>query len=284
MQSIPCTLPDHSAHTHKNQFCSNKNPLSFEEAGLNGTSPASRAAGRGGRAVGLDSSQTSVHSNGEGFFVDVRAMKVKRARYATLTAARLHRLERPTWVATFIGMTYRPGCDYGPRDISDMVKAVRIWCEARAIECRYVWVAEMQKRGVIHYHMLVFHPKRYNFPKPDKCGMWPHGTTNRQVGIRYAVAYMAKYMSKGDAAAFPKGARTYGCGGLEGTAKLEMRWWKLPTWVRTQYAPEDAVKRAKGGFLVPATGEILPSPWEVRFIGGLVYVQPKRRNDGAASH
>jgi hypothetical protein len=228
-----------------------------------------------GVAVGLDPSQTSVPNTPHGFFVDARAMKVKRARYATLTAARLHKLERPTWSATFIGFTYRPGCNYGPRDISNMVGCLREWCDKHAIECRYLWVAEMQKRGVIHYHMIVFHPKALQFPKPDKQGWWPHGSTSRSTGIRYAVAYMAKYMSKGDAACFPKGARTYGCGGLDGTAKLEMRWWKLPTWVREQVEPTDRAKRVLGGFLKQDSGEILLSPWEVFFKGGLVFVQRK---------
>jgi hypothetical protein len=231
-------------------------------------------AGRGRAGAGLDPSQTSVpNTSPNAFFVDARAMKVKRARYATLTAARLHKLERPTWSATFIGFTYRPGCDYGPRHISNMVGCLRDWCDKHGIECRYLWVAEMQKRGVIHYHMIVFHPKALQFPKPDKQGWWPHGSTSRSTGIRHAVAYMAKYMSKGDVASFPKGARTYGCGGLQGTAKLEMRWWKLPTWVREQVEPTDRAKRVLGGFLMPDSGELLPSPWQVSFRGGLVFVQ-----------
>lgn len=277
MQSIPCApalAP--SAQHNKFQFCSNENTFSSVGSGLNAAAPDVRAAGGGGRGVGLDPSETSVRNTAEGFFVDARQMKVKRARYATLTAARLHKLEVPTYAATFIGLTYRPGCNYEPLHITHLVKCVRAWCDARAIRCRYIWVAEMQKRGVIHYHMLVFHPRRFQFPKPDKQGWWPHGSTNRSTGIKHAVAYMAKYMSKGDAAAFPLGARTYGCGGLEGSAKLELRWWKLPTWVRDRVTPEDRAKRARGGFLVPNTGELIPSPWEVRFVGGLVYVQRKR--------
>lgn len=263
-----------SLQVTKPPFCSNETPVLTRHIGSGCGDRRASVALPGGEAAGLDPSETSA-SNTPGFFVDARAMKVKRARYATLTAARLHKLERPTWSATFIGFTYRPGCDYGPRDISNMIDCLRIWCEKHAIECRYLWVAEMQKRGVIHYHMIVFHPKALQFPKPDKQGWWPHGSTSRSTGIRHAVAYMAKYMSKGDAASFPKGARTYGCGGLQGTAKLEMRWWKLPTWVREQVEPVDRAKRVLGGFLVPDSGELLPSPWEVSFKGGLVYVQRK---------
>lgn len=230
---------------------------------------------------GLDSSQTSVQTNDpNGFFIDSHALKVKRARFATLTAARLHKLERPTWAATFVGMTYAPGNDYNPRDISELIKQVRFWCERQGIECRYLWVAEMQKRGVIHYHLMVFHPKAIQFPKPDKQGWWPHGSTNRKTGVKYAVAYMAKYMSKGDTAKYPKGARTYGCGGLNGTAKLEMRWWKLPVWVRDQVKPSDAAKRAIGGFLMPETGELLASPWDVLLRGGRIFIKRKDFKNG----
>lgn len=210
-------------------------------------------------------------------------MKVRRARYATLTGARLHQMERPTWAATFCGFTYAPGNDYHPRHISNLVKHVRRWCEKHGIECRYIWVAEMQKRGVIHYHLLVFHPKRLQFPKPDKQGWWPHGSTNRRTGIKRAVAYMAKYMSKGDTAQYPKGARTYGCGGLQGTAKIEMRWWKLPQWIRKETQPEDEPRRVShvyadtgelvGGFELPKTGRVLRCPWRVIFSGGSVYLK-----------
>lgn len=280
MQSISCTHPiAPQAHPTKPPFCNDESPVSSLRYGEAVGPGVSALAGARGVALGLDPSETSVRSASTGFFVDAREMKVKRARYATLSAARLHKLEVPTYAATFIGLTYRPGCDYAPLHITHLVKCVRAWCDARAIQCRYIWVAEMQKRGVIHYHMLVFHPRRFQFPKPDKQGWWPHGSTNRSTGIKHAVAYMAKYMSKGDVAAFPRGARTYGCGGLQGTAKLELRWWKLPTWVREQVEPEDRAKRVRGGFLRPDTGEVIPSPWEVRFIGGRIFVQQKRSPD-----
>ena len=241
-------------------------------------------------ALGLDPSQTSPvrlshQMQDHGYLrVDHRLMKVKKARYATLTAARLHMSERPYWVGTFVGLTYAEVDGYNPKDISRYIDQLREWCNKHAIECRYVWVAEMQKRGVIHYHLIVFHPKKLSFPKPDKSGMWPHGSSNRRTGIKHAVAYMAKYMSKGDEASFPKGARTYGCGGLDGTGKVEMRYWKLPTWVRdivNPHRPEVLTetpmvpKRVLGGFSCLDTGEFYPSPWEVYFKHGNVYIKRK---------
>lgn len=250
---------------------------------------ASRRVGPG-FALGLDSSQTSLpplphQMQDHGFLrVDHRLLKVKKARYATLTGSRLHMAERPNWAGTFVGLTYADEDGYNPKDISVYMGKVRKWCDKHGIECRYVWVAEMQKRGVIHYHLIIFHPKRLNFPKPDKSGMWPHGSSNRRVGIKRAAAYMAKYMSKGDAAAFPKGARTYGCGGLDGTGKVEMRYWKLPTWVRDIVNPSrpeilteipNVPKRVLGGFASVETGEFYASPWQVYFNHGNIYIKRK---------
>ena len=251
-----------------------------------------RAGNSEGDALGLDSSQTRV-----GFksppktntlqLVDSRGLRLIKVKSATLTAARLLKLQHPTWTSTFVGLTYKPGCAYAPRHITDLVSKIRMWCDRMAIECSYVWVAEMQKRGVIHYHLLVFHPKRCQFPKPDKQGWWPHGSTNRSVAIRNVVAYMAKYMSKGDVAAYPKGARTYGSGGVKGGFLYEQRWWKMPTWVRKIYTIEnasDGYRRVKGGYANLSTGEVSLTPWRVIFRGGGVYIQLKEASSETTIH
>ena len=284
------SLAEPRAHAQLLPHHQNSRFLSAEPSRSGVEVAPTRRAGAG-VALGLDSSQTSVipqphQMESTGYLrVDHRLLKVKRARHATLTAARLHMAEVPHgWVSTFIGLTYSPENDYSPLHITEMVRHVRKWCADRSIPCRYLWVAEMQKRGVIHYHMLVFHPKKFNFPFPDRKGWWPHGSTNRSTGIKWASRYMAKYMSKGDAAPFPKGARTYGSGGIDGTGKIEMRYWKLPTWVRDILNPDrpevlleipDVPKRVLGGFASVTTGEFYPSPWEVYFNHGNVYIKRK---------
>jgi hypothetical protein len=270
------------AHTQFKSTCGS----TFTAVHQGSDAPASRTgcptpqAGKPVCALGLDPSQTSVNPSSFPLknpllLVDARGAKLLRSKTATLTGARLAQLQHPTWSGTFVGFTYRPGSDYEPRHITELISKIRQWCDRQGIPCVYIWVAEMQKRGVIHYHMIVFHPKRLQFPKPDKQGWWLHGSTSRRPGIKHAVPYMAKYMSKGDIAAYPKGARTYGSGGIKGVYRLEQRWWKLPAWVREQVAPEDCSKRVKGGFLIPDTSEILITPWRVLFRGGLIYIQRK---------
>jgi len=146
----------------------------------------------------------------------------------------------------------------------------------------YVWVAELQKRGAMHYHLLIWLPKGLSLPKPDKQGWWPHGMTKIE-WARNAVGYMAKYASKGDSSnKFPRGARIHGCGGLTGVQLQEARYWKRPTWVREKTVIGDQVKRHHGGgWLDHDTGEILESPWEVFFRGGGVWIRPKQSSDDA---
>jgi hypothetical protein len=287
MQSISQPF---SVTTNANAAVSNSPPHCFSPSVPVGEAPASRidagpqalaARGWGGDLTLLKQVSTprTCPLQPSSFSINPKAIKVKRCKHATLTAGRLHMAERPDWAATFVGLTYRGLVGWNPLHITVFLKGFRAWCAKREIECRYLWVAEMQKRGAIHYHLVMFHPKKFSIPFPDgRRGWWPHGSSSISKGIRNAVHYMAKYLSKGDFAQFPKGARTYGCGGIEGTAKLEMRWYKLPKWVK-DVSPlseaSDAFKRVVGGFMSPVTGQMIPSPWEVIFTGGSILCRLK---------
>ena len=65
----------------------------------------------------------------------------------------------------------------------------------------------------------------------------------------------------------------YGSSGHTGAALHEKRWWRLPGWCREKVTPADSCRRlVGGGILIPATGELLRTPWRVRFSGGHVYI------------
>jgi hypothetical protein len=81
----------------------------------------------------------------------------------------------------------------------------------------YAWVAELQERGAMHYHLMVYISKGVKIPLPDKPQgrkghiPWPHGQT--QVKTALKPAYLATYLGKEyqkDFYRFPKGARSYG--------------------------------------------------------------------------
>ena len=187
--------------------------------------------------------------------------------------------------AFFITLTYRDGDDWRPKHISEAIERVRKWAKRAGAKLRYTWVAEMQTRGAIHYHAIVWLPKHLSMPKWDKRGWWPHGFTNVQ-RAKAATAYLMKYASKySEFHDFPRGARINGCGGHDSQTRAIRSWRNLPQWVQQLHGVGE-VKRTVSGYLVPETGEILESPWVVLRGGGRLFLRavgplPERWADGA---
>lgn len=241
-----------------------------------GIVPAARSAGGTGVAglVSLkqverqreESSNGAAMRSGSEIQIDPFKSRLKKMQVSTLTA--VHRFEdqaqqggfRGRWV--MVTLTYRDSLQWSPRHVSELLRHMRNWMTRRDAEANFFWVAEMQKRGVIHYHILVWLPHRLMLPKPDKQGWWKHGMSKVEAA-RCGGGYMSKYVSKGDSAPFPKGARIHGCGGLTGIHKQSWRWWKRPRYVRLA-VPLCTVpmKRVPGGWLNMDTGELLESEWK----------------------
>lgn len=179
-----------------------------------------------------------------------------------------HRSDVP-WMVT---LTYRgTNDDWRPDHLTRAIDCYRFWCKQKGFACRYVWVAELQQRGVIHYHLCCWLPRGVRMPKWDvrRSGhrlarrWWPHGMTNRKVA-RKAVPYLLKYMSKGTEASFgsfPKGARLYGVGGLEHALRRARRWLGLPAFVQARSSLHDDWRRAPGGGWSDPDGVLWPSEW-----------------------
>lgn len=162
-------------------------------------------------------------------------------------------------------LTYRgSNDDWQPQHISVFMTHVREWCRRHGVACRYCWVAELQKRGVIHYHVALWVPFGTRLPRPDEQGWWPHGMTRVEVA-RAAVPYLLKYLSKGcgdTLGAFPKGSRIYGVGGLEHSLRRARRWLGLPAFVQARSDIGDAWVRAVGGGWTAPDG----SHWRSEFL------------------
>lgn len=125
------------------------------------------------------------------------------------------RLGRLAYRRLFVTLTYKENTRGNKRDISECIKRMRHWAARCGARIRYVWVAEVQKRGALHYHLLLWLPKHLHLPKLDKRGWWSHGMTNIQTA-RNPVGYLVKYASKcraEDLKRFRKGTRLYGNGG-----------------------------------------------------------------------
>lgn len=211
---------------------------------------------------GLVNSQTTLP-----LILDPVGSRLRRLKRSILTAARMHEfscLGKRTRVA-MLTLTYRDCDQWRPDHLTDAVRNIGRWLQRRSHQCRYVWVAELQQRGALHYHVLVWLPRGLTLPKPDKQGWWPHGST-RIEWARKAVGYLVKYASKiqsKDSFRFPAGARLHGKGGLDVDGAAVCRWWSLPQWARELVDVGGAVRRKGCGLVERGTGVCLQSPWRV---------------------
>lgn len=173
-------------------------------------------------------------------------------------------------------LTYRgTNAAWNPKHISDFLHTLRTWYYGRTgtRKLRYTWVAELQGRGVIHYHVVVWLEKGIRPPFPDrpwrhkgttKPPMWQHGMSNR-IQAHAPIAYLMKYLSKinqKNVGSFPHGARIFGLGGLDDTGRACKRWVLWPSYVQGNCAAGANVKPAPGGgYIDRDTGEIFLSEY-----------------------
>lgn len=186
-------------------------------------------------------------------WVSGAAARLARMKHHVRTAGRLvketMRRSGSKWRAVFVTLTYRPGVEWSPSHMTNFAACVRVWGERQGVKVGYLWVAEMQKRGAVHYHAVIWIPSRLQLPRPDRRGWWKHGSSNVQSVKRNAVGYLMKYVSKGagDAPDFPKGLRICGSGGLDAMARDEFHYWRLPRYVRDAVSIGERCTRAPGG-------------------------------------
>ena len=242
---------------------SSVNPFPFPKLSASAQPGCLPAPGQapGGAAAGLVSYKTS----GPDFLAVsfepdiVQERRVRRLRRQVWAAGHLQRFACPNGFREnvwFVTLTYRGVDDWRPGHISRCFKAIRKWCKKQSIAFRYVWVAELQKRGALHYHVAVWLPKRIQLPKFDKQGWWPHGMTQRVIA-KNAVGYLMKYLSKiSPFHKFPRGVRIHGFGGLTQQARAICSWLNLPSWCKQQHGVGD-LQTVAGRRVVRATGEIL---------------------------
>ncbi len=233
--------------------------------------PASEASGA--HALGLVSCTTTHTSNNpDGIVVDTRKSRLSKMSRSVLKGANLHTEHQAaafsSRTATIMAtLTYRPRVEPKPEHITSLLNHARNWFKRKCGgKLRYVWTAELTKKGKLHYHILFFLPPRVRLPLFDLRGWWPHGMT-RLEWAKNPIAYIAKYASKGNSKGkFPKGFRIHGCGGLTKPEAADKRYHCAPSWVREVFAPdEDPRPIDGGGWVSRITGEWWPSPYELLY-------------------
>lgn len=106
-------------------------------------------------------------------------------------------------------LTYKRLEDWAPGHISDFMMHLRKRMGKNLYG--YAWVMELQKRGVPHYHVVVWVAVGYHCPWADD--YWVYGITNTIAdfrGLRYISKYMVKTSQEQDRKRqLPHGARLY---------------------------------------------------------------------------
>lgn len=229
-----------------------------------------------------------------------RKKRIKRLRRSVWASGHLHGLadngHRPP-VAWMVTLTYVGVNDWRADHISMASEQYRRHCARNRVPCRYLWVAELQKRGAVHYHLIAWLPKGVSMPHWDRStttaggrhvkAFWSHGMTNVEQA-RTGVGYLMKYLSKlDDVSAFPPHLRLYGVGGLNTQARQVRGWYNLPEWAKREHGVGD-LRRMGSRLIVVETGEVVEAMYARKFIpGGILLEQlremPERQHDGAYS-
>ncbi len=170
-----------------------------------------------------------------------------------------------------VSLTYRKVGDWNARHVTEFIRKVKRFLGSRLYG--YFWVAEMQERGAVHYHVIFIVLQGVRIPKPDQEGYWEYGMT-RIEKVNHVYGYLSKYLSKdGQKAKYPKGIRIFGFSIYILKDWVAIR--KLPQWVQTaviQLAIEAqdfyqrmmylwlvGLRKVKGGYL--CAGHFIASPY-----------------------
>lgn len=200
--------------------------------------------------------------------IDRQKNRVTRLRKGVGVAAKaLHNLAGNRALKVMVTLTYDgDNRNWKPEQIRNYLTTVRNWYarETNGEKLKYVWVAELQERGVIHYHAVFWLRSGVTMPKADKRGWWPHGMTKTEAAskpIGYLMSYLSKIETK-NVMEFPHGARIYGIGGLDKNGRDCKRWVLWPSYIQGNAAAGDPWKPAKGGGFTNAdSGEHLGAEW-----------------------
>ena len=72
---------------------------------------------------------------------------------------------------TMITLTYAPGYDWKPLQVSHLMMKIKYELKDKLVA--YAWVAEMQERGAVHYHLILVTRKGTTIPHMDDLGWCP---------------------------------------------------------------------------------------------------------------
>ena len=121
-----------------------------------------------------------------------------------------------------VDLTYSAENTYQAGDIREYLKVTKKRLGENLVA--WAWVAELQRRGEVHYHVIFAFKRGTSFPMPDKGGGWRKGSSKVQTARTpfYIVKYVGKEYQK-DLARYPKGCRLYAVTVRPKTARETLR-------------------------------------------------------------
>lgn len=242
--------------------------LSPEQAPrISGTAQTAGEGGDARSASGLVNLSTTHTASSPLLGIDVEKARFVRMRRRCVAAADTHLKGgvgnlKPAMVT----LTYARIDDWSPNHIRDAITRVRNWLGRRGVRLRYVWTAELQQRGAVHYHIVCWLPTgKDKLPFWDQQGWWPHGDSNSK-WAENPIGYIVKYVTKGCAGQrLPCGARMHGSGGFSVEERKSMSYHAKPHWVRQLSYIGQKITRAKGGGIIQhfacGLARRIASPW-----------------------
>src|SRR3990172_4707989 len=190
------------------------------------------------------------------FYIRIRKMQKRLHAWASLVLK--HREEVPCRLV-MITLTYRAVDGWRAGHMNEFLRNLKQRLGKKLYA--FAWVAELQKRGAVHYHVVLLTMKGARIPKPDKCSLWPHGMSKIETARSpfYLMTYTGKEYQK-DLAKYPKGCWLYACSIRWGSEDDEALFRIL--------AGLDVVGDADGVIADVGEGivEIAPKTWDEKYI------------------
>lgn len=146
---------------------------------------------------------------------------------------------------TMITLTYRPEQSWQAGDVRRFMVALRALLGDDLLA--YAWVAELQARGAVHYHILLVVPPGVYVDKYWVLDTWGLGRTRteRARSVWYIITYLGKAYQK-VFERFPKGARCFAVWLASDQMVEQLRFVSLPEAAQvliTTYGRVDGLKR-----------------------------------------
>jgi len=200
----------------------------------------------------------TVLTNGKGGYLVMDTMRLRlqnmRRRIFAWSKVIAIFIAQGRYKMTMYGLTYDTkgtlvkASEWEPNDIREFIIRLKARMGGRLIA--YAWVAEKQKRGVIHYHVVIVHQGRA--PMPDRAyrsknsrgqeryfkRLWEKGNSHSDFDVRspyYLASYVGKEYQK-DFETFPKYAHAWAVWVSDTACKKDLKFESLTSYKKQYFA------------------------------------------------